>query len=56
MAVDDEEHHLQDLQHQAATLVMDSLYAAPELVRRALAPRQDVVPAILDIGTGSGAW
>lgn len=28
----------------------------PDAVRRTLAPRQDVVPAIIDVGTGSGSW
>ncbi|KAG8887459.1 hypothetical protein FRB98_009603 [Tulasnella sp. 332] len=35
---------------------MDSLYAAPELVERAMRSRPDVVSGILDVGTGSGCW
>jgi hypothetical protein len=35
-------------------MTMESLYAAPDLVLQALAPRQDVTPAILDVGTGAG--
>ncbi|KAG9008864.1 hypothetical protein FRB94_012833 [Tulasnella sp. JGI-2019a] len=53
---DEEEHQRQDIEHRVLSLVMDSLYAAPELVRRAMVPRPNVVSAVLDIGTGSGSW
>ena len=53
---DTEEHRRLDLQHQVLTIALDGLFPAPNLVRRALSPRQGKVPAILDVGTGSGSW
>ncbi|KAI0723973.1 S-adenosyl-L-methionine-dependent methyltransferase [Cerioporus squamosus] len=53
---DNEEHRRLDLQHQIITLALGSLYPAPNLVRRALAPRPGKTPAVLDVGTGSGSW
>ncbi|KAG8997531.1 hypothetical protein FRB94_007624 [Tulasnella sp. JGI-2019a] len=35
---------------------MGGLFLKPEAVRRALAPKQDITPAVMDIGTGSGSW
>ncbi|KDQ60927.1 hypothetical protein JAAARDRAFT_173301 [Jaapia argillacea MUCL 33604] len=57
LPVDVEEHQRLDLQHQIYTRMLGgSLYAAPDLVRSALRPRNGPQPAILDIGTGSGSW
>ncbi|KAG8884541.1 hypothetical protein FRB99_004517 [Tulasnella sp. 403] len=56
LPADDEEQDRQDVEHRVLTLVLDSLYAAPELILRAMAPKQDRTPAILDVGTGSGMW
>ncbi|KAG8955734.1 hypothetical protein FRC04_007725 [Tulasnella sp. 424] len=53
---DDLEQSRLDTQHQAIKLNLGELFACPELVRAALAPRDDRRPAILDVGTGSGAW
>ncbi|PIL24243.1 hypothetical protein GSI_13996 [Ganoderma sinense ZZ0214-1] len=54
--MDNEEHRRLDLQHQIITLALGGLYPAPNLVRKALAPRPGKAPAILDVGTGSGSW
>ncbi|KAG8951249.1 hypothetical protein FRC04_006488 [Tulasnella sp. 424] len=54
--VDDEEQDRQDIEHRALFLVLDGLYAAPDLVAKAMAPRQNRPPAVFDIGTGSGIW
>ncbi|TBU35695.1 S-adenosyl-L-methionine-dependent methyltransferase [Dichomitus squalens] len=56
LPADNEEHRRLDLQHQIITLALGGLYPAPNLVRRALAPRPGKTPAILDVGTGSGSW
>lgn len=56
MPVDDEEQDRQDIEHKALYLVFDGLYAAPDLVAKAMAPRQNRPSAVLDIGTGSGIW
>ncbi|RDX56492.1 S-adenosyl-L-methionine-dependent methyltransferase [Lentinus brumalis] len=56
LPADNEEHRRLDLQHQIITLALGSLYPAPNLVRRALAPRPGKTAAILDVGTGSGSW
>lgn len=53
---DDLEQSRLDTQHQAIKLNLGELFTCPELVRAALAPRDDRRPAILDVGTGSGAW
>jgi len=37
-------------------LFTGSLYPRRDLVDRALAPGQSIPPAVLDVGTGSGAW
>ncbi|KAM5532078.1 hypothetical protein V8D89_014242 [Ganoderma adspersum] len=56
LPADNEEHRRLDLQHQIITLALGGLYPAPNLVRKALAPRSGKAPAILDVGTGSGSW
>lgn len=56
LPVDDEEQDRQDIEHRALYLVLDGLYAAPDLVAKAMAPRQNRQPAVFDIGTGSGIW
>ncbi|KAI0807727.1 S-adenosyl-L-methionine-dependent methyltransferase [Fomes fomentarius] len=56
LPADNEEHRRLDLQHQIITLALGGLYPAPNLVRRALAPRPGKVPTVLDVGTGSGSW
>ncbi|KIO26804.1 hypothetical protein M407DRAFT_243608, partial [Tulasnella calospora MUT 4182] len=56
LPVDDEEQDRQDIEHRALYLVLDGLYAAPDLVAKAMAPRQNRPPAVFDIGTGSGIW
>ncbi|KAI0636697.1 S-adenosyl-L-methionine-dependent methyltransferase [Trametes polyzona] len=56
LPADNEEHRRLDLQHQVITLALGGLYPAPDLVRRALRPRPGKMPAILDVGTGSGSW
>ncbi|KAG8912914.1 hypothetical protein FRC00_003500 [Tulasnella sp. 408] len=56
LPVDDEEQDRQDIEHRALYLVLDGLYAAPDLVAKAMAPRQNRPPAVFDIGTGSGTW
>jgi len=46
-----------DLQHTLMKIHLGGLYLAPTAVRRALERRSDALtPAILDLGTGSGAW
>ncbi|KAI0672942.1 S-adenosyl-L-methionine-dependent methyltransferase [Trametes maxima] len=56
LPADNEEHRRLDLQHQVISLALGGLYPAPDLVRRALRPRPGKIPAILDVGTGSGSW
>ncbi|KAG8962342.1 hypothetical protein FRC03_004319 [Tulasnella sp. 419] len=53
---DTEEHERLEYQHRALTLTLDSLYAAPDLVRAAMMPSQSYTPAAVDLGTGSGQW
>lgn len=53
---DDLEQLRLDTQHNAVRLNLGGLFTCPELVRAALAPRDDRRPTVLDIGTGSGAW
>ncbi|KAG8926359.1 hypothetical protein FRC02_008947 [Tulasnella sp. 418] len=53
---DTEEHERLEYQHRALTLTLDSLYAAPDLVRAAMIPSQSYTPAAVDLGTGSGQW
>ncbi|KAH9843187.1 S-adenosyl-L-methionine-dependent methyltransferase [Rhodofomes roseus] len=56
LPADHEEHRRLDVQHHQYTLILGRLYPAPELVWRALRPRPDRRPTILDVGTGSGSW
>ncbi|KAI0797651.1 S-adenosyl-L-methionine-dependent methyltransferase [Abortiporus biennis] len=56
LPADWEEHRRLDLQHDIHTINLGSLYPAVEQVRRALMPRENFTPAILDVGTGSGSW
>ncbi|KAG8855156.1 hypothetical protein FRB96_007194 [Tulasnella sp. 330] len=56
LPVDNIEHSRLHLQHELFKRKMGGLFLKPEAVRRALAPKQDVTPAIIDIGTGSGSW
>lgn len=56
LPADQEEHRRLDLQHHIFTLSLGGLYPAADLVRRALQPRPNFKPAILDVGTGSGSW
>ncbi|OCH94926.1 S-adenosyl-L-methionine-dependent methyltransferase [Obba rivulosa] len=56
LPADNEEHRRLDLQHHLITLSLGGLYAAKDLVHRALWPRTDRTPSILDVGTGSGSW
>ncbi|KAG9004644.1 hypothetical protein FRB94_002184 [Tulasnella sp. JGI-2019a] len=56
LPADDVEHGRLDLQHNLLKLKIGGLYFKPEAVRRALAPKQDITPTVLDIGTGSGSW
>ncbi|OBZ69220.1 hypothetical protein A0H81_10750 [Grifola frondosa] len=56
LPADNEEHRRLDLQHQIITLSLGGLYPAAGLVRRALNPRADRTPTIMDVGTGSGSW
>ncbi|KAG8952182.1 hypothetical protein FRC03_012228 [Tulasnella sp. 419] len=53
---DFDEHNRLDLQHHILYISIDSLYAFPDRVRRALAPNDDIPPVIIDLGTGSGRW
>lgn len=53
---DQEEHQRLDLQHHIYTLSIGGLYLAADLVRRALQPRRNFRPKILDVGAGSGRW
>lgn len=53
---DHEEHRRLDVQHHQYTLLLGRLYPAPDLVWRALRPRPDRRPTVLDLGTGSGSW
>lgn len=51
------EHARLDTQHEMHKLRLKGLFVQPEAVRRALDTREnDLRPAVLDIGTGSGAW
>lgn len=56
LPADNEEHRRLDLQHHQYTMCLGRLYPAPDLVWRALRPRRDRRPAIMDVGTGSGSW
>ncbi|KAG8934659.1 hypothetical protein FRC02_009486 [Tulasnella sp. 418] len=56
LPVDDREHARLDYQHRALTLTLDSLYAAPDLVRAVMTPSQKRSPAAVDLGAGSGQW
>ncbi|GBE82130.1 S-adenosyl-L-methionine-dependent methyltransferase [Sparassis latifolia] len=56
LPADNEEHRRLDLQHRIITLTLGRLYPAAEHVWRALRPRTDRRPAILDVGTGSASW
>ncbi|KAG8872852.1 hypothetical protein FRB97_007287 [Tulasnella sp. 331] len=56
LPADGTEHGRLDLQHECFKRKLGGLFLKPDAVRRALAPRQDITPAILDIGTGSGTW
>ncbi|KAG8925392.1 hypothetical protein FRC03_002497 [Tulasnella sp. 419] len=56
LPADDVEHSRLDVQHNLLRLNLNnSLYPAPELVRKVLAPGPEA-PSVLDIGTGSGRW
>ncbi|KAG8910002.1 hypothetical protein FRC00_009037, partial [Tulasnella sp. 408] len=50
------EHKRLDLQHEMLTARMGGLFLCPDVVERALAPREHSQPAVLDVGTGSGSW
>ncbi|KAG8855154.1 hypothetical protein FRB96_007192 [Tulasnella sp. 330] len=56
MAVDGVEHGRLDRQHELFRKALGGLFLKSDAVRRALAPKQDVRPAVIDIGTGSGSW
>ncbi|KAG9048342.1 hypothetical protein FS837_000214 [Tulasnella sp. UAMH 9824] len=50
------EHKRLDLQHDMLTARMGGLFLCPDVVERALKPRGNSQPAVLDVGTGSGSW
>ncbi|KAG8953833.1 hypothetical protein FRC04_001463 [Tulasnella sp. 424] len=50
------EHNRLDLQHEMLTTKIGGLFLCPDAVQRALAPRPNARPAVLDVGTGSGSW
>ncbi|KAG9029513.1 hypothetical protein FRB95_005234 [Tulasnella sp. JGI-2019a] len=56
LPADTVEHSRLDLQHEMFRKKLGGLFLKPEAVRRALAPKQDMRPAVIDIGTGSGSW
>ncbi|KAG8943167.1 hypothetical protein FRC03_002616 [Tulasnella sp. 419] len=57
LPADDLELARLDMQHDIFKYNLgNSLYVAPELVRKALRPEQSQTPRVLDIGTGSGRW
>jgi len=53
---DETEHRRLDIQSKVLRLLNDGLYVSKDLVRHALREGQPQVPAVLDIGTGSGRW
>ncbi|KAG8988853.1 hypothetical protein FRB94_002183 [Tulasnella sp. JGI-2019a] len=56
LPADKAEHDRLDLQHELFKRKIGGLYFKTDAVRRALAPKQDVQPTIIDIGTGAGTW
>ncbi|KAG9017245.1 hypothetical protein FRB90_001263 [Tulasnella sp. 427] len=56
LPADDHEHSRLDIQHRALALHLGSLYPSKRLVQAALKPNSEVIPAVLDVGTGSGRW
>ncbi|KAG8897595.1 hypothetical protein FRB99_008052 [Tulasnella sp. 403] len=56
LPADEAEHSRLDIQHEMLRLKMDGLFFRPDVVKQILAPRRNPVPAVLDIGTGSGSW
>ncbi|KAG8872851.1 hypothetical protein FRB97_007286 [Tulasnella sp. 331] len=56
LPVDGVEHGRLDRQHELFRKALGGLFLKSDAVRRALAPKQDVRPAVIDIGTGSGSW
>ncbi|KAG8904079.1 Eukaryotic peptide chain release factor GTP-binding subunit [Tulasnella sp. 403] len=56
LPADIQEHSRLDLQHEMLRKKMNGIFLRPDAVRRALAPRQDRTPTVLDVGAGSGSW
>ncbi|KAG9015682.1 hypothetical protein FRB90_004471 [Tulasnella sp. 427] len=56
LPADPAEHARLDVQHLMLKTKLNGLFFPSMPVRRALAPRQTTIPAILDLGTGSGSW
>ncbi|KAG8894856.1 hypothetical protein FRC01_012703, partial [Tulasnella sp. 417] len=50
------EHDRLDLQHEMLKKLRGGLFYPPHVVRKALAPRDDSRPSVLDVGSGSGTW
>ncbi|KAG9048513.1 hypothetical protein FS837_012703 [Tulasnella sp. UAMH 9824] len=50
------EHGRLDLQHEMLKKQRGGLFYAPQAIKRALAPREDSQPSVLDVGSGSGSW
>ncbi|KAG8958967.1 hypothetical protein FRC03_008577 [Tulasnella sp. 419] len=57
LPADGEEHYRLDRQHDLLKYDLgNSLYDAPEHVKKVLRPGQTERPRVLDVGTGSGRW
>ncbi|KAG9048510.1 hypothetical protein FS837_012700 [Tulasnella sp. UAMH 9824] len=56
LPADSEEHGRLDIQHEMLKRKRNGLFFAQQAVRRALAPREGVERAALDVGSGSGSW
>ncbi|KAG8904698.1 hypothetical protein FRC01_008636, partial [Tulasnella sp. 417] len=50
------EHDRLDLQHEMLKKLRGGLFYPPQVVRKALAPRESSRPSVLDVGSGSGTW
>lgn len=54
--VDMTEHNRLNVQHEMLKIKLGGLFLQPRAVQRALVPRNGSIPAVLDVGSGSGSW
>lgn len=50
------EHNRLNVQHEMLKIKLGGLFLQPRAVQRALVPRNGSIPAVLDVGSGSGSW